>query len=311
MEKGEVFALRLLSRSVLLEKISPPMPIAVSSRRGFASPRCPAFDLSLLLGLLTCLGLLSLSTAAAQIDSDEGGTAEETITVLPVGTFHFTGAPDFNDPMAPEQQAEIRAVVDSLSAFRPTKVAVERERTDSTSVDSLYQAYRAGRFELPVNEVYQLGFRLARRRGHDRVYPIDYKLAWPMDTVMTWARENQPSFVRFATRWQKRVGAIRDSLHRHGTIREILLHINSNQYLRRIQAARMRTLEVGAAENYLGVEPPASVARRNMHIFANLLAVAEAGDRVLIIYGNGHSHYFREYVRGHPQMELARPKDYL
>jgi hypothetical protein len=267
---------------------------------------CPA----LLAGLLA--GSLFLTPpAAAQKAPEDQKAAEETIKVLPVGTFHFTGAPEFNDPMAPKQQAEIKAVVDSLLAFRPTKVAVERELKDSTTVDSLYRAYREGRYDLEANEVYQLGFRLARRGGHEQIYPIDYKLAWPMDTVNTWAREHQPSFLRFQKRWGKQMDTIVDSLHRNETMRQILLHFNSDQFLSRIQAVRMRTLEVGAAQNYIGVEPPASIARRNMRIFANLLAVAEPGDRILIIYGTGHSHYFREYIQGHPQMELVYPRDYL
>jgi hypothetical protein len=132
-----------------------------------------------------------------------------------------------------------------------------------------------------------------------------------MDSVMTWAQQHKPSFVRYAKRWREQLNTITDSLHRTATVREILLHLNSDRFLDRIQAMRMRTLEVGAGGNYIGVEPPASVARRNMRIFANLLAAAEPGDRILIVYGTGHSHYFREYVRDHPEMELVYPKEYL
>lgn len=273
-------------------------------------PKRPGLCPALLAGLLAGTVLFT-SPAAGQGAADNAQAPKDSITVLPVGTFHFSGAPDFNDPQAEEQQAEIKAVVDSLLAFRPTKVAIERELKDSTTVDSLYRAYRSGRHDLNVSETQQLGFRLAKRRGHEEVYPIDYKLAWPMDTVMTWAKENQPSFPRYVKRWQKRMGEVSDSIQRHGTIREILLHKNTGRYLSRIQAIRMRTLEVGAGQNYLGVEPPASIARRNMRIFANLLAAAEPGDRILIIYGTGHIHYFREYVRGHPQMKLAYPGEYL
>lgn len=48
-----------------------------------------------------------------------------------------------------------------------------------------------------------------------------------------------------------------------------------------------------------------------MRIFANLLSVAEPGDRIFIIYGAGHSHYFREYIRDHPDMELVLPSRFL
>jgi hypothetical protein len=40
----------------------------------------------------------------------------------------------------------------------------------------------------------------------------------------------------------KEIEAITDSLHQNGTIGQILLHYNSEEFLSRIQAARMRTL---------------------------------------------------------------------
>ena len=267
--------------------------------------------------LLAVFGMGDLSTVAQDTESGRSlvgstfSTDDPTIRVLPLGSFHFAGAPDFNDPAAPSQQAEIRAVVDSLLQFQPTKVAIEREVEEATYVDSLYQDYRAGQGSLRVNEAYQIGFRVAKRQAHEQVYPIDYKRAWPMDSVLTWAQKHKPSFVRYATRWRKQITAVTDSLHRHEPLREILLHLNSDPFLRRIQAIRMRTLEVGAGSNHIGVEPPASVARRNMRIFANLLANSEPGDRVLIVYGTGHSHYFREYIQGHPEMELIHPEEYL
>jgi hypothetical protein len=73
----------------------------------------------------------------------------------------------------------------------------------------------------------------------------------------------------------------------------------------------MRTLEVRAENNYIGIEPPVSLARRSMRIFANLLSVVEEDDRVLIIYGSAHSYYFRRYVREHTEMERVRPREYL
>jgi hypothetical protein len=282
---------------------------------------CPRATLSarwFALLLVLIVGISSARPAAAQEHRSGDplvGSAfaddEPTIQVLPLGSFHFAGAPDFNDPAAPVQQAEIRAVVDSLVPFRPTKVAIERQVEDSAYVDSLYRDYRAGRGSLRVNEAYQIGSRVAKRRGHERVYSIDYKRRWPMDSVMTWAQQHKPSFVHYAKRWREQLNTITDSLHRTATVREILLHLNSDRFLDRIQAMRMRTLEVGAGSTYIGVEPPASVARRNMRIFANLLAAAEPGDRILIVYGTGHSHYFREYIRDHPEMELVYPKEYL
>ncbi len=73
----------------------------------------------------------------------------------------------------------------------------------------------------------------------------------------------------------------------------------------------MRTLEVGAGQNYTGIEPVASVYKRNMRIFANLTDIVESGDRILIVYGAGHAYFFNTFVQQHPNMKLVRPDTYL
>ena len=154
---------------------------------------------TLKVGLIVGLALLAGdSTAPAQpeghslpdsvgrlLDGPLSTSNAPAVRVLPLGVFHFNGAPDFNDPMAPTQQREIQAVVDSLLNFRPTKIAVKWPARSQAQLDSLCRAYRAGRHELGANEIEQLGLRIAKKRGHSRLYPIDYKLAWPMDTVET------------------------------------------------------------------------------------------------------------------------------
>lgn len=228
-----------------------------------------------------------------------------------LGTFHFTQAPDFNNATAPEQQAEIRTVVDSLSAFRPTKLALEWTRAEAARFDSLYTAYRAGRHTLTPNERQQLGFRLADRLDHDAVYPVDYKKPWGMDTVMAYAQQHAPWFPRYVEQWRSQMMADADSLHRHASIGAILRWYNQPRVLGRIQAIRMRTLEVGADSTHVGVQPVASVYTRNLRIFANLTHIAKPGDRILLIFGTGHSYFFREFVRDHPHMTLVDPLDYL
>lgn len=228
-----------------------------------------------------------------------------------LGTFHFTQAPDFNDVTAPEQQAEIQAVVDSLSVFHPTKLALEWSRAEAARFDSLYAAYRAGRHTLTPNERQQLGFRLADRFDHDAVYPVDYKKPWGMDAVLEYAKQHAPWFPQYAKQWRAQMTADSDSLHRHASIGEVLRWHNQPETLDRIQAVRMRTLEVGADSTHVGVQPVASVYTRNLRIFANLTTIAEPGDRILLIFGAGHSYFFREFVRDHPHMTLVDPLEYL
>ena len=116
--------------------------------------------------------------------------------VMILGTYHFAnpGADEVNieadDVLSSARQSEIRAVAESLSRFEPTNVAVEIPVADSSrssQLDSLYRAYTRGSHDLTRNEVQQIGFRLAERFGHEQLYPIDYRNAFPFDEVMGYA----------------------------------------------------------------------------------------------------------------------------
>jgi hypothetical protein len=68
---------------------------------------------------------------------------------------------------------------------------------------------------------------------------------------------------------------------------------------------------VGAGDGYIGARVVADWYERNLHIFANLAAVAQPGERVLLIIGGGHVPILRDLVRVHPDMELVEAVDYL
>lgn len=262
--------------------------------------------------LLIAFSSLSLVCAQGNYgDNEEAENSGESIKVLVLGTFHFANAPDFNDIDAPEQQKEVESLVENLRKFKPTKIALEFQRKDTAVVDSIYNEYLNRNHELTVNERQQIGFRLARQSGHSKVYSIDYKKPWGMKKVLDWAEKNDPGFMKFFQDWQKEHAEWDSVLHKNKTIGEILSLYNKEEKINELQSARMRTLEVGAGDNYIGVEPVASVYKRNMRIFANLTEIAEPGDRILIVYGLGHAYFFHEFVGQHPDMEIVDIFNYL
>ena len=84
-----------------------------------------------------------------------------------------------------------------LGVYHFAKVAVEDLPSSASRLDSLYEAYRAGRHELSRNETQQLGFRLAAGNGHSRVYPVDYRTDLPFDDLFEYAKSHDPDFLTF------------------------------------------------------------------------------------------------------------------
>ena len=52
--------------------------------------------------------------------------------------------------------------------------------------------------------------------------------------------------------------------------------------------------------------------KRNFRIFSNVLQIIESpNDRVLVIFGQGHGAYLRDWVKSLPDLALVEPNDYL
>ena len=156
-----------------------------------------------LFGLLAVV-LASFLCAAPTIAQNvsPAGTDNDTpsIQVMVLGTYHFAGSEadavdsQVGDITSAERQAQVQRVVNALVDFRPTKVAVEEARSNAAQLDSLFHAYQAGRHPLAPSEDQQLGFRVAARLNHDRVYAIDWRNAWPSSRSWNTPRSiNRPS----------------------------------------------------------------------------------------------------------------------
>lgn len=116
-----------------------------------------------------------------------------TAAVAILGTFHFQSNVDAYkrkhhvDISSEKTQKEIQELLDHLKRFQPTKIALEAPIKRQQTLDSLYQEYRTGTFELPVPEMYQLGFRLAKQLGHPHIYGVDTQAPFHMETrVADW-----------------------------------------------------------------------------------------------------------------------------
>jgi hypothetical protein len=243
--------------------------------------------------------------------------AAEPAQVLVLGVYHFANPGldvvkmETADVLSVTKQAEVRAVVEALARFRPTKIAVEQVPASAPRLDRLYHAYRSGGHELARDETEQLGFRLAAMLNHPRVYPIDHRGEFPFDALMEYAQVHDPAFVAFANEEMTRITAETNRQHRENTIAEILRSINEPEKLALDHGTYMRFAQVGARDTYVGAELVSKWYERNIHIFANLQDVAEPGDRILVIIGSGHAPILRELTMYDPEMLLVEVHEYL
>jgi len=263
-------------------------------------------------GLAVIAGLMVAAPLPAQ--SPE---ADHRPQVLILGTYHFDN-PGLDiakvsvvDVLLPSRQAEIARVVDALARFRPTRIAVEQQPASASRLDSVYQAYRAGRHELTRSETQQLGFRLGAMFGHAHLYPVDHREDFPFEAMMAYAEAHDTAFVSFVRQELARIGEEAEREQRENTVGEILRNKNDPKELARDHGTYMRFAGVGAGDSFVGAELVAKWYERNIKIFANLQQIAKPGDRVLVIFGAGHVPTLRQLVDAHPGMTLVDAREYL
>lgn len=249
--------------------------------------------------------------------------------ILLLGTFHFqdAGADDYKtkfsiDALSSRRQREIAQLLDSLARFTPTRICVEWPAERQAELDALYQRYLSGQFNLQANEIYQLGFRLAKRLGHHEVFAIDASQRWydtntSTEFLVQRAQEHKqldllergPAWIAYFDEISERD----DKLKTEISISDFLIYLNSPQKLRlTLGRYLVGHLEVGGEGDYTGADMRTAWYNRNLRIFSNIERIAlKKNERVLVIIGQGHVPILRHLIENAPEYRLASVRDYL
>jgi hypothetical protein len=236
--------------------------------------------------------------------------------VMVVGTFHMGGSGDYirvegAGVESDERQREIEEVVERLARYRPTRIAVEVDREADDALNSRYQLYRKGERPLGPSETEQIGFRLAERLGHERLYAVDYRKDENIGAIFEHAAAIGEA--QFLGRAQAAIGSIMADTERRQkslTIREILLELNSPAE-DSLHGLYLLVAALGKGDDYKGADLVAVRYERNLKIFANIARIARPDDRIVAIYGSSHGKLLRQFVEESPDLHLVRVEPYL
>ncbi|MGD9346984.1 MAG: DUF5694 domain-containing protein [Candidatus Aminicenantes bacterium] len=235
--------------------------------------------------------------------------------VLVLGTYHMAnpGRDIFNmeadDVLAPKRQAEIRELLDVLSCFRLTKIAIEAD-SDSPKIGQ-YQDYLDGIYELGRNESDQIGFRLAKELRLPKIYGIDADGDFPYLAVQDYAKAHgrEKELESLMAQVGKTVQDDNEFLKSHSVL-QMLVRINSSEAVRRGLAGYALFAHFGEEYNYPGARLLTEWYKRNMRIYTNLLNIIEPEDRVLVVFGAGHLGLLRQAVQTDPTLTLRTIEEF-
>ena len=265
-----------------------------------------------------------------------------------LGVYHFDnpGKDTYNleidDYSTNKRQSEIQEVVDLLVKYNPNKIFVEFLPNQQIKLDSLFTLYADNRLSLKdikggQNEVYQLGFRLAKQLGLKKVLAVDHHgtfLAPYADfiadtlSIKTYQDYNedykqqmekrQKNFTKntikknliYLNDWQQILNnhnyynniaiTVKDTSNIMFSYKEMEQEIDGLPY-------QMRSFDF----NNIGVELVTEWHKRNLFIYRNILEKTEDNDKILIIFGSGHVRYLKQFFDDNPEFNILDTSSFL
>lgn len=254
--------------------------------------------------------------------------------VLILGTFHFAQTGKDDDMMSEKRQKEIAEVINKIVRFKPEKIFVERnpEFEYTNKMGEKYDDYLNGKFELTANEYYQLGFRLGKMLGLKKIYQADHPGMYGIfyGKVKNYADKNGQTEILNADA----VGTTKPLYQRseeattrkQKTVLEMLRYMNSPEYQKLDHGFYVSVFpRIGDTEPrksaeekkdpnsyFIGSELLADWYRRNILIYSKVLNQLDFKEnRILIIYGNGHSSTLRHLFESNPVFSVEETNKWL
>ncbi|MCA0200413.1 MAG: DUF5694 domain-containing protein [Proteobacteria bacterium] len=271
--------------------------------------------------VIMLFGILLCSAAVAQEDQklliDRAAGAQPALLVLGTVHLHNPGRDAINiqvdDVLAPDRQAQIVMLVDQLAAYKPTHIAVEHPATDQEKLDELYASYRAGTRALAHDEEEQIGMRLAAKLGLARLYAVDWNGMPPAEIVhydfsayaKSKGQEDRLKLLLNPKRIPYPPLASADLV-------TFFHEINRPEIIAQSHRIYFDVARFGDAEAQPGANWVGNWYARNLKIFSNLVDITDkADDRILVIYGAGHSHYLRQFAQESGAFRLHEVREFV
>lgn len=245
-----------------------------------------------------------------------GGPPEDSIFF--VGSWHFaypgkdahkTDASNRIDVLSDERQQEIEETLAYLERYRPTAIGVECD--PGSAWEEKYREYLDGDMAPVRNEIYQLGFRLAKRMGLERVHCVDagsfygdhreeMKRLGAIPEEYDYQSDDVMS--KRYREWYDYMDRIRNDMTilegLQLTNREDVLDAGFGAYL----VGDFKLPEFGGADA-LAVY----WYNRNLRIFRQLQELrTEDEDRLLVVFGSGHVQILKTLADSSPEFRRVR-----
>ena len=279
------------------------------------------------------LALFSFQVKGQNIDIKDPDVilikGDELPKVLLVGTWHFN-YPGLDAHSTEEnlrvnifskrRQEELKELLNYLSAFKPTKIAVEGGRNSGYLIRR-YERWKKGTRPLGASEIDQIAVRLMDRFELDTLYGVD---AYPLllelrderskntlrkesDYIDGLLNRNHYGGTDLISERYDEFYRYKDSMEVEKTLLQTFQYMNSDKVLDRGFGAYLNGY-FKSGEEFEGADAISmNWINRNLRIFRNIQNIDfNSDDRILVLFGSAHIQILKFFFETSPEFELIK-----
>ncbi|MFZ3580310.1 DUF5694 domain-containing protein [Virgibacillus sp. DJP39] len=213
--------------------------------------------------------------------------------IILIGTFHF----EQDREIMENKEGEIEEFVDYLSDFKPSKVALEWEKEQN---DNLNKEYKISNGNYLIDEVQQVGFRLAKKLEHNRVYAVNWTghlTQGEMTNLNNTIQRSYPGVLNSMRSMSENGPIINSNTNLIDSYRKL----NDSDYVRELEEMYLSfvLVEDDMGER-IGVNFLTKWAERELMIVMNIIETTadNSDERILLIIGSDHLWMLRKLFEG-------------
>lgn len=208
-----------------------------------------------------------------------------------MGTYHFA----YQKDVLLDKQVEILELVDFLADFKPSKIAVEWERSEQ---EELSKVYIKSEENYEMNEVEQFGFRLATKLNHKKIFAVNWAGLLTQEEMMALnqsIQENYPGVLQAVEAFNEKSGSIRPEQ----TLLEAYRHLNNQELTKELEQMYLSILAVEKNGQNIGVSFLNKWIERELVIVKNISEILEKSkERILLVVGGDHLWMLKKLFEG-------------
>lgn len=211
--------------------------------------------------------------------------------IIFVGTYHF----EQDEELIEKKEMEVIELVDYIAHYKPTKVAVEWEKSKDKELNTDYQKSNS---DYSIDEIQQIGFRLAKKLNHEKLYAVNWSGKISQEDMTELNASIQGSYPGLLNT-MKVISENAPDISLNTPLVNSFRKLNDNEATKELERMYLSFVTVtDNEEKMIGFDFLNKWLERELMIFKNIVEKSNSNDRILLLIGSDHLWMLRKLFEG-------------